>query len=160
VYTPVEVDVATEINHAVDLYVNALHQKDIDVKIDISQYLEVTTDKHMLSFVLRNLIGNAVKFTPFSGKIIIRMEKRKNDLLVSVKDTGVGMTRSVMERLFDLNVHYTTEGTNKERGAGLGLILCKDFVTKMGGDIMVESTPGEGSAFSFTLPYPAKSRLK
>ncbi|MFO7863086.1 MAG: tetratricopeptide repeat protein [Salinivirgaceae bacterium] len=156
VYTPVDVDVATEINHAVDLYVNALQQKDIDVKIDISQYLEVTTDRQMLSFVLRNLIGNAVKFTPYSGKIKIQMEKRKNDVLVSVKDTGVGMTRNVIEHLFDLNVHYTTEGTNKERGAGLGLILCKDFVTKMGGDIMVESTPGEGSVFSFTLPYPVK----
>ena len=102
--------------------------------------------------ILRNLISNAIKFSHPGGEIFVSAEQNPNEILVSVKDGGVGITREDMTKLFRIDTNHTTLGTNREKGTGLGLLLCKEFIEKHGGKIWVESEEGKGSTFYFTLP--------
>ena len=105
----------------------------------------------MIQLVLRNLIPNSIKSTPKNGLIEIGMEQDVPNLLLFVKDTGIGMSREIIENLFKSNVHTSTRGTENEKGTGLGLKLCKEFLEKMNGSIEVESQPGEGTTFTILL---------
>jgi signal transduction histidine kinase len=109
-------------------------------------------DSNTINLVIRNLITNAIKFTNDKGEVRIAAIPQGNQWLVSVKDNGVGMPTDVLRILFDKTAPYTTRGTANEKGTGLGLILCKEFVEKNGGKIWVESAEGYGSTFYFTLP--------
>lgn len=109
-------------------------------------------DSNTINLVIRNLITNAIKFTNDGGEIVIDSQEKGNELLVSVKDNGIGMADDIQKKLFDKVNPYSTRGTANEKGTGLGLILCKEFVEKNGGRIWVESTVGKGSTFWFTLP--------
>ena len=111
-------------------------------------------DSNTVNLVIRNLMTNAIKFTNDGGVVVISSEEKPTEWLVSVQDNGIGMNSDVLKILFDKTAPYTTRGTANEKGTGLGLILCKEFVEKNGGKIWVESKPGEGSKFSFTLPKP------
>ena len=105
----------------------------------------------MVTLVLRNLLSNAIKFTPEKGAIIIRLKNERPLCRVSVIDNGIGMDQEVLTRIQE-NKYYSTHGTASERGTGLGLMLSKDFLSKNGGDLLIESEPGKGSVFSFTVP--------
>jgi len=109
-------------------------------------------DSNTINLVIRNLMTNAIKFTNDGGQVMIAAEAKGHEWEVSVKDNGVGMNAEVMSILFDKTAPYTTRGTANEKGTGLGLILCKEFIEKNGGRIWVESKEGEGSTFYFTLP--------
>ncbi len=109
-------------------------------------------DSNTVNLVFRNLMTNAIKFTNENGEVTIAAEEKKNDWLLYVKDTGIGIKPEILEILFDKTAPYTTRGTANEKGTGLGLILCKEFVEKNGGKIWVESYEGSGSKFWFTLP--------
>ena len=110
-------------------------------------------DVNLITTVIRNLTSNAIKFTRENGSITISSKDDDPEFIaVSVTDTGVGMTDEVKDKLFRIDVNVTNIGTSGEKGTGLGLILCKEFVEKMGGRIWVDSKSGEGSTFSFTLP--------
>lgn len=111
-------------------------------------------DSNTVNLVIRNLMTNAIKFTNDGGEVKITADDRGNEWFVSVTDNGVGMNPDVIKILFDKTAPYTTRGTANEKGTGLGLILCKEFVEKNGGRIFVESEEGKGSKFSFTLPKP------
>lgn len=111
-------------------------------------------DSNTVNLVIRNLMTNAIKFTNDGGQVIIGAEDHGADWLVTVEDNGVGMNDDVLKMLFDKTAPYTTRGTANEKGTGLGLILCKEFVEKNGGKITVESQEGKGSKFSFTIPKP------
>lgn len=113
--------------------------------------LLVYADKHMMHTVLRNLVNNAIKFTPEEGEITIDMEELKDTVEVAVIDTGIGMDEETRAKLFRIDVHHSTVGTNEETGTGLGLIVCKEFVEKNGGEINVDSEVGVGSTFRFTI---------
>jgi len=133
--------------------------KSITVTSKIKKGLFIYADKYMLSTILRNLISNAIKFTYEHGMVTITtkylMPKQLIDdkqLEVSIADTGVGIRDEEIPKLFRIDTAYSTKGTGKESGTGLGLILCKEFVEKHGGQIWVESEPGKGSTFKFTLP--------
>lgn len=94
-------------------------------------------------------VSNANK----GGSITIELIRKDQNLQFSIKDTGVGFDKEVAEKIFKSDTFYTTSGTNNEKGSGLGLILCKEFVTIMNGKIWAESSPGSGSTFCFTIPY-------
>lgn len=127
-------------------------QKTITIENQIDQSLKISTDKNKLATILRNLVSNAIKFTPSKGRITIISEVVDNFVKITIKDTGVGMSKTDLETLFNINHKKSKLGTNKEEGSGLGLVLCKDFVEKLGGTISVSSSINQGSAFSFTIP--------
>jgi signal transduction histidine kinase len=115
----------------------------------------VYADEKMISTVIRNLISNAIKFTPNGGTITISSEERivnnKKVIETEIRDTGVGMSKEDILKLFKIEQNYLSIGTNKETGTGLGLILCKEFLNLNNGTISVESQPNVGSSFIFTL---------
>ncbi len=127
-------------------------EKGITIINETSGTAAVYADKNMLSMVLRNLISNAVKFTHKGGEVRINIQRCEEDILVSVLDTGVGISNETLTKLFSISENTSTLGTNNEKGTGLGLILCKEFVEKHGGNIWVESEVGKGTIFYFTIP--------
>jgi signal transduction histidine kinase len=112
----------------------------------------IYADVNMFSTVLRNLTFNAIKFTHENGEISIYTKKKKNFYEVTVKDTGVGIPRENIKKIFRVDSNLSTRGTNGEKGTGLGLIVCKELIEKHHGKIWVESVVGKGSEFKFTLP--------
>jgi signal transduction histidine kinase len=133
--------------------------KKIELQNKLNETLKVSADIDMLRVILRNLLSNAIKFTVRGGVVKIEaMDYAENDDLVqiAVKDTGVGITDEVRDKIFNLTTYYSAEGTAHEKGTGLGLILAKDFVERNGGTIWLESTPDIGSIFYFTMPKVAR----
>jgi len=126
-------------------------QKAITINKVLLHEINVFADKSMINTVLRNLISNALKFTRKGGEINISAEKRAKDILVSVSDSGIGIAPERLEMIFRIDESNSTNGTNNEKGTGLGLVLCKEFVETHGGKIRVESEEGKGSTFYFTL---------
>jgi signal transduction histidine kinase len=144
-----------ELSRIVDENIQLLapvQSKDIIIQNDIPKPTVAFADSNTINLVIRNLITNAVKFTNDGGRVLIKSEDKGNEWMVSVRDNGVGMKPEVLNMLFDKTAPYTTRGTANEKGTGLGLILCKEFVEKNGGRIWVESKEGDGSTFYFTLP--------
>ncbi|MDP4151073.1 MAG: HAMP domain-containing sensor histidine kinase [Bacteroidota bacterium] len=125
--------------------------KHIYVTSKIDRPVYVYADKDMINLVLRNLLSNAIKFTPAEGHISIDAREDRSHIEVSVEDTGTGISPSDLKKLMD-DIYYTTRGTGGETGTGLGLMLCKEFLTRNGGRMHVRSEQGKGSIFSFTLP--------
>ncbi len=126
--------------------------KQIVLECQVPVATQVHADPNMISLILRNLISNAIKFTPAGGKVTIQAQLRENQVVISVKDTGKGMNEEQRNRLFDRKTHFSTSGTDNEVGTGLGLLLCKEFTEKNDGRIWVESQPNEGSSFFLSLP--------
>ncbi|MFQ3575630.1 MAG: HAMP domain-containing sensor histidine kinase [Cytophagales bacterium] len=110
------------------------------------------TDNNVLNFVLRNVLQNAIKFTNYNGKIEIRVILGSEETTFLVRDNGVGMNSEQLRKLFDHKTHFTKEGTSKEKGAGLGLLLCKEFMEKLGGEIYVDSEVNVGTTFYVKFP--------
>ena len=117
-----------------------------------SDNLEIYADDYMLQSLLRNLITNAVKFTQSGGKITISATDENNKVLISVKDTGIGMSPEIKDKLFNLEFRINRNGTQGEPSSGLGLILCKEFIEKHGGEIWIESEENVGSTIFFSIP--------
>jgi len=127
--------------------------KSIKLISNVNDDIQGFFDKNMISTVMRNLISNAIKFTPGEGTIVVEAHNIPgNKLEVNVKDNGVGIAPENINKIFNISIHYTTLGTNHEKGSGLGLKLCKDFIEMHGGTIHVNSILGEGTTFTFTLP--------
>jgi signal transduction histidine kinase len=129
-----------------------VQDKQIDIINEVPENSYGFADSNTINLVIRNLMTNAIKFSNEGGKILITAEGKDTEWLISVADNGIGMKAEVLSILFDKTAPYTTRGTANEKGTGLGLILCKEFVEKNGGKIWVESTEGHGSKFTFTLP--------
>lgn len=127
-------------------------KKNITVSFPDSETLFVMADELMLKTILRNLLVNAIKFTKSGGSVQLRITKSGTKNTVSVSDNGIGMSPEEKTMLFDITKLKSKPGTADEQGTGLGLLLCMDMVIKNGGEIWVESTPGKGSVFSFSLP--------
>jgi signal transduction histidine kinase len=112
----------------------------------------VYADEQLIKTILRNLLTNAVKFTPHNGKVIVTAIRRDDFLEISIQDTGIGIEPENIGKIFRIDSKFSKPGTDKEKGTGLGLILCKEFVEKLGGTIWLKSEFQKGSTFTFTLP--------
>jgi signal transduction histidine kinase len=128
--------------------------KKIYIDSKIEHPIFVYADKDMVNLVLRNLLSNAIKFTPVEGHIFLDARELRSCIEISIQDTGMGISREGLQRLMDHN-YYSTRGTGGEAGTGLGLMLCKEFLSRNGGQMNIQSEPGKGSIFSFTLPKGA-----
>ncbi len=156
---PKNIELKVVINKMYKILLPQIKEKEIDTAcIDIENKV-IFADENATFTILRNLVSNAIKFTPKKGKIKIKAEieineagKETNFTKISVIDTGIGMPKKVSQKLFKLDNKYSTKGTEGEKGTGLGLIICKEFVEQNGGKIGVQSVENEGTTFWFTLP--------
>ncbi|MFA6924622.1 MAG: PAS domain S-box protein [Bacteroidales bacterium] len=126
--------------------------KNIKLHSEIKEDLILIADKNMLNTILRNLLNNAIKFTHKGGNVFIKTENNNNSVTIAIKDDGIGIAKENINKLFRIDTKFCNIGTAEERGTGLGLLLCKEFVEKHGGNIWVESELGKGSEFKFTIP--------
>lgn len=151
-FNPEILTLHTQVAESLKIIESSSKIKGISISVSINKSLKVYADKDMLDSVLRNLISNAIKFSHREGKIKITASEVDHQIQISVKDDGVGIPPEIQSGIFRIDKHTITNGTENEQGTGLGLILCKDFVTRHKGSIWVESTPGKGSKFTFSLP--------
>jgi len=151
-FKPEEVNVNEIVNTTLVILSGESTKKNITITSRINQQTKVMADNNMISTVFRNLISNAIKFTRPGGAINIFEKGTGSDYEFTVEDNGVGIQPADIDKLFRIDTKVFTKGTAEESGTGLGLILCKEFIEKNDGDIRVESTPGIGSRFIFTLP--------
>lgn len=126
-------------------------EKRITIHEDIKPDVHVFADENMIATVIRNLINNAIKFTPREGVITISTEDSKDSIIISVKDTGTGIKEEDIKRILE-GEHISTRGTENEKGSGLGLALCREFIEKNDGTIWISSTIGKGTEVSFSVP--------
>lgn len=132
-----------------------VHEKKLDLRWDCPDELCIHASRSMVMTVVRNLVSNAIKFTPSGGSIGLQVATAGAVVTVSISDSGVGIAPERMDKLFDFVHNKSTPGTQGETGSGLGLSLCRELIRKNGGEITVESAPGGGSIFRFTLPVAA-----
>lgn len=129
-------------------------EKDIEIISTVNEDIEINANRDSVKTILRNLVSNGIKFSPRKSRIKINasLTNDKEFIQISIDDKGVGISKENIDKLFKIESTFTTYGTEKEKGTGLGLILCKELVNKNGGDIRVESKEGIGSTFYFTVP--------
>lgn len=151
-YKPVNLILYDLANEIVKELSNNAKEKNIALVSKVDNEALVYADANMLHSIVQNLIVNAIKFTPNGGQVFVSSKIKKGFVEVSVKDTGIGIESEKTSKLFNFNTIDTTKGTAGEKGTGLGLPLCKEFIEKNGGKIKVESELGKGSVFTFTLP--------
>jgi len=132
--------------------INNANEKKITINCFENEKTILSADLDMFKTILRNLLSNAIKFTNEKGKINIYAEKKQTNAIITISDNGVGIDKENQSKLWEISQQYTTTGTAAEKGTGLGLLLCKEFVEKHGGKIWVESELGKGSNFKFTMP--------
>lgn len=154
-FSPETIELTPVIEQNIRLKQGMARKKNISLKFSNGVYYHARADKEMLDIILRNLISNAIKFTPENGAVTVSIKKEHENagvVTISVEDNGIGIPEEELGQLFEIRKSKTSYGTNNEPGTGLGLLLCKEFAEKQGGTIGVESQPGKGSRFTITLP--------
>ena len=147
------VDISKSISEVLQILRLQAEAKKIFIESRVAEPVFVFADKEMINLVLRNLLSNAIKFTPEHGSITLGATELSSFVEIFIQDTGLGLTSEALEKI-NKNDFFTTKGTASESGTGLGLMLCKEFLNRNGGQMHIESAPGKGSIFSFTLPKP------
>ena len=133
---------------------DAAKKKNITLINQSEKSIELYSDPHVIQTVLRNLVNNAIKFTPQDGTITVEYKMTINDAVrISVEDNGIGMDKEILDNLFNPGKKNVRTGTNEEKGTGLGLLICEEMVKQLGGNLWVESETGKGSKFFFDIPY-------
>ncbi|HEX2935413.1 MAG TPA: ATP-binding protein, partial [Bacteroidales bacterium] len=151
-FKPERIPLAEAVCSVTSLLMANAAQKSIRLESAIASDVSVHADRNMLQSVIRNLVSNALKFTPDEGKVSIEASVNNDHVVISISDTGTGIADGDIPKLFRIDEHFTTVGTKGETGSGLGLVLCKEQIERNQGSIWVESKPGEGTTFMFTLP--------
>jgi len=146
-------DLKELLNESTKIVADSARNKAIEIVVNIHDEQEVFADTNMFQTIIRNLVSNAVKFSPKGGRVIISAAPGENNTaVIALKDSGIGMSKEMLDHLFSIDTKSSRSGTDGERGTGLGLLLCKEFIEKHGGRIWVESEEGKGSKFYFSLP--------
>ncbi len=156
-FTPVHFNLRELVKDEFTMIEDMAAGKNIELKSFIGDTLTIVADKNMVRTILRNLITNAVKFTHRNGTVEVNAKTNKSHLEISVSDNGIGMSEETIAKLFRIDANLSTRGTENERGTGLGLFLCKEFVEKHKGRIWVESVEGKGSTFKINFPSDLKT---
>ncbi len=156
-FAPIEIELTRMLDNSVSVLRALAEQKNIQIIRNDCSGQKVFVDPLMIETVLRNLINNAIKFTPENGTVEISTETTEDQIKITISDSGIGISDKDIPNLFRIDSKVKRKGTNNEDGSGLGLILCKEFVDKNSGTIWVQSSPGKGSSFSFTVPVKAIS---
>ena len=153
-FEPARIEAGNIIKNSLNALSGTAFQKEIKLTSDVPDDLLIFVDENMIGQVFNNLISNAIKFTNRDGKISVSVSQSQSSRFVqfSIKDNGTGIKKENLDKLFNVDTKYTSEGTAGEKGSGLGLSLVKEIVEKHGGQIRVESEYGKGSEFKFTLP--------
>ncbi|HEX2393904.1 MAG TPA: HAMP domain-containing sensor histidine kinase, partial [Bacteroidales bacterium] len=133
--------------------------KNISVEYSVSGDPVGYADANMLNVILQNLISNSIKFTHSGGKIYVCAKSNNQNAEITVSDNGVGMSKEKIKSLLAIERLNTTRGTDDEKGTGLGLLICKEFIHKHGGHLVIQSEPGQGSSFTFILPQKVSSAI-
>ncbi len=149
---PEEVHLNEIIREVLDLTDFSASEKNIHFINRVNDTIKIYADPDMLKIIIRNLINNAIKFSYQNGRIWLDTDESENEVKVAITDEGVGMSEEVVDKIFKKDIHYTTKGTGGEKGSGLGLDLCLDFIEKHNGTINAKSKPGEGTTIEFCLP--------
>jgi len=155
-FFPQPVDIRSVINLSLEQLKAVADGKGIVISGAPQDFTFVMADYLMLNTIIRNLLNNAIKFTPEHGKIDINLSKIEGFLEISIQDNGIGIDKQYLSNLFRIDLDNSSFGPIEEKGTGLGLIICKEFVEKNGGQIWAESEPGVGSSFKFTIPLVEK----
>ena len=151
-FIPEKINLKKKIEECVAVLSESARKKGIEILISIPEVIDVLADSHMFDTVIRNLISNAIKFTPVGGKVTLTAGYIEDHTVeIKISDSGIGMTPELKDKLFLLNEKTSRKGTEGEPSTGLGLLLCKEFIEKHNGKIRVESEVGKGSTFSFTI---------
>lgn len=152
-FSPEEIDLSTFINQTLDIYKSVANVKNIRILFEETQApIKVIADPNMLKIIFQNLVANAIKFTNNGGKIEIDILSKQNYAEISVSDNGIGMSEEVKSKIFQPGEQITMPGTANEKGTGLGLVLCREFIERNNGKIWVTSKMGKGSSFTFSIP--------
>ncbi len=150
---PEPIDLEPLIEQSIIIALEQATAKNIQITYELNSGITVYADLNMLKFIIRNLLNNAIKFTPDMGNIVIEGRIVDDDNVeISVRDNGIGMSRSIAADLFQIDKQVSRRGTNSETGSGLGLVLCKEFVDKLNGKIWVESEENKGTTFFISIP--------
>ena len=153
VFEPATINLRNLMIQATTLLKDTIQSKKITIDFEDTEYPNVFADSNMIYTVIRNLLANAIKYSREGSKISVECVRKGNDMvMLSIKDQGIGISEEDKLKLFRIDRNISREGTHGETGTGLGLILCKEFVTKNGGEIWVESVENKGATFYFTLP--------
>lgn len=155
-FSPALFDLEELLSELIQLFKDIAQSKKIRINLNCDDRCYVFADSNMISTVLRNLISNAIKFSYENSTVDIVVTNERDLVTTKVVDNGMGMLPEDIGKLFRIDINYTTLGTQKEKGTGLGLILSKEMIEKNGGQIFVQSSLGKGSIFSFTLPRSSK----
>ncbi len=159
-WEPDAVSLHEVVTTTIDLLGDAANAKEVSINSIVMPNIRIWADGNMVMTVIRNLISNALKYTPKGGEIKVYTKKLEAKIEITIEDNGVGINKDDLPKLFRIDVNHSTSGTNNEQGTGLGLILCKEFVEKNGGEIWVESIEGKGSKFKFTFPLYDDQKAK
>jgi PAS domain S-box-containing protein len=151
-FQPETLNLSLQIEYVVDLLRAIALKKNITLTLKCDDGLTVYADKNMTRSILQNLISNALKFTGLNGSVTIKAEAIGKEVVVHVIDTGTGISKENIDKLFRMDISFSQKGTAQETGTGLGLMLCKELIVKHEGRIWIDSEPGSGSTFHFTLP--------
>ena len=151
-FNPTKVYLSDVISQTIMLLKSSAYNKKIKLRSEIKAGFNVFADEYMLNTIFRNLIFNAIKFTKDGGEVSIFATDQGNDIEITVRDNGVGISEQDLTKIFTKDIHFSKQGTAKEQGTGFGLKLSKDFVEKNGGQLSVVSGVNQGSSFSFTVP--------
>ena len=152
-FNPVTMELKPVVDESLAMVLELANKKEIEISYQIPEGTQVFADNNILQTLLRNLVSNAVKFTQKQGKICISATYNAEvGIQISVQDSGIGMDKDMIGKLFKIDEDTSRKGTDGEPSTGLGLIICKDFVEKHGGKLWVKSEPEKGSEFCFTLP--------
>jgi len=151
-FTPTNIELSHYVEKVFEMLKETAAIKAINLHHEIKERTSVFADEKMLLSIIQNIVSNAIKHTNTGGEITVTAKKSEDKMIVEIKDTGIGMSKEIQDKLFAPQVNSLLKARKDNKGAGIGLLLVKGFLEKNGGKIWVESIEGEGSSFYFTLP--------